>query len=314
MKENMSKLRLNLDNNLSSWRRPSSTAHAPLDSKQEFAQLRERMKKDKERRKRMMIEKSYQDFHKKLYVPNGTSASTLSNEDEKMEEEIHDESIIPGHSDVVAEFDSIFIGIYPTILEMWIKAAKNASLAKEIIFHSLITCYYHMICEKATSLKTHDSVEKDKDRYLTLVSFEKNYSKSGESQDPMLSLCRNIVNDIYDDILFTFFETNEVIKQNNQLETATKAFIAKCCEVLWCVLCMETKEKTLLLYPLDFHYNSDDNTSTMNPDVNTISWFEFEEKSDKHTPICVSFPAIVQINKNNSTQQTLLCKAKVFRK
>ncbi|ETO33579.1 hypothetical protein RFI_03520, partial [Reticulomyxa filosa] len=74
---------------------------------------REKIKKDNEKRKRGVIEKSYQDFNKKLHIPCWKGA----NENEKINDQIiidNLESAIPGHTDIIAEFDSIYIGIYPT--------------------------------------------------------------------------------------------------------------------------------------------------------------------------------------------------------
>ncbi|ETO04907.1 hypothetical protein RFI_32487 [Reticulomyxa filosa] len=72
---------------------------------------------------------------------------------------------------------------------------------------------------------------------------------------------------------------------------------------------METNEKTLLLYPLEFHSNQD-NT----PQESIIEWFEFEHKADINTDMYLSFPGIVQIDKHDPARSTLLCKAKVFKK
>ncbi|ETO04908.1 hypothetical protein RFI_32488 [Reticulomyxa filosa] len=229
MKEIVSKLKLNLDQNLPLLRRRSEhNSHAPLDSKQEI-----KIKKDIEKRKRKVIEKSYQDFNKKLHIPYWKGA----NENEKINDQIiidNLESDIPGHNDIVAEFDSTYIGIYSTVLctdfyftslsyFLFLKQnSKNLTLAKEVIFQTVISCYYYIICEKANVLKKGNTAFKkkrpmialiDNQTYMTFVAFEKHCSKYSKNENASLSLCQNIVNQIYDDVLSTYFDYVDIIKQ-----------------------------------------------------------------------------------------------------
>ncbi|ETO36649.1 hypothetical protein RFI_00413 [Reticulomyxa filosa] len=106
----------------------------------------------------------------------------------------------------------------------------------------------------------YDRVDEEKKDYFAFVEFEKNYVKSGEEEASRL--CHDIVNEIYNDIVWLYFEYSSTLQQGNEVERATKLFIAKCCEVIWYILCSETNETTLLLYPLEFeHSNTQENVS-----------------------------------------------------
>jgi len=324
VKENATKIRSNLNQNISSLKKYNvggRNGNAP-DIKLTLPELREQMRQSNRAMKRAVMEKCYQDFHKKLYVPCLLSTETenalLKDDRKEIEEATNVESLISTHTDIVVEFSSIFDGEYGTALETWMGAfpTKNPRLVREILFETIMTCYYHMICEKANILKKYNRVNLDQKRYLTFMEFERHYSEQSHEENnasEASQLCHTVVDDIYQDTSSLYFEYTSFFKQPNDVENVTRLLIAKCCEVIWGILCSENNEKTLLLYPIHFqqtmknkeqqHSNEDKEVLQDIPEENDVEWFEVQvEETDTKIETETSPPGQSQIQSENPSQ------------
>jgi len=178
VKENATKIRTNLDHKIKKHPTHHTTQNGQQSTTLSFPELREQMRRSNREMKRAVMEKCYQNFDKRLYVPwfvgmDQTTHSVADSSSNVDENPTH--SVVPGHADIAVEYDSIFYQEYSVASEAWMGALaeKNICLVKEILFETIMTCYYFMICEKANILKKWDKVENDQKVYLTLAEFEK---------------------------------------------------------------------------------------------------------------------------------------------